>query len=162
MCHLGFLHTGLTDPRSEFVKALIESCGRIGSVIVYNMGFESRINRKLTVLYPHHQSALEAINSRMVDLLIPFRSRYLYHPKMMGSVSIKKVLPAFIPELNYSDLEISDGDMASRKYLKCLKGMVTETEKNKVCSDLRRYCAMDIYAEVKLIEKLYDVVGKKH
>ena len=160
VCHLEFLHTELTDPRSEFVKALIDSCGTVGSVIVYNMGFESRINRELTVLYPHHQSALEAINSRMVDLLIPFRSRYLYHPKMMGSASIKKVLPAFIPELNYSDLEISDGDMASRIYLKCLKGMVSETEKNKVYNDLRRYCAMDTYAEVRLIEKLYDVVGK--
>ena len=40
--------------------------------------------------------------------------------------------------------------------------MVSETEKNKVYNDLRRYCEMDTYAEVKLIEKLYDVVGKYH
>ena len=78
---------------------------------------------------------------------------------MMGSASIKKVLPAFVPELNYSDLEISDGDMASRNYLKCLKGMVSESEKNKIYSDLRRYCEMDTYAEVKLIEKLYEIAG---
>ncbi len=78
----------------------------------------------------------------------------------MGSASIKKVLPAFIPELNYSDLETSDGDMASRRYLKCLQGMVSETEKNRVYNDLRRYCAMDTYAEVALIEKLYETAGK--
>ena len=158
--HLEFLHTESTDPRSELVKALVDSCGTIGSVIVYNMGFESRINRELSVLYPHHQSALEAINSRMVDLLIPFRSRYLYHPKMMGSASIKKVLPAFVPELNYGDLEISDGDMASRNYLKCLKGIVSEPEKIKIYEDLKRYCEMDTFAEVKLIEKLYEVIEK--
>jgi hypothetical protein len=124
------------------------------------MGFESRINRELALLLPPYQSALEAINSRMVDLLIPFRSRYLYHPKMMGSASIKKVLPAFVPELNYGDLEISDGDMASRNYLKCLKGIVPEREKIKLYEDLKRYCEMDTFAEVRLIEKLYEVVGK--
>jgi len=67
----------------------------MGSVVVYNIGFESRINRELSVSFPNHADALEGINSRMVDLLVPFRSRYLYHPKMMGSASIKKVLPAF-------------------------------------------------------------------
>ena len=158
--HLEFLHTESTDPRSEFVKALVDSCGTMGSVIVYNMGFESRINRELSALYPRHQSALEAINSRMVDLLVPFRSRYLYHPKMMGSASIKNVLPAFVPELNYSDLEISGGDMASRNYLKCLKDIVSESEKIRIYEDLKRYCEMDTFAEVRLIEKLYEVVGK--
>ena len=78
----------------------------------------------------------------------------------MGSASIKKVLPAFVPELNYSDLEISGGDMASRNYLKCLKGIVSEREKIKIYDDLKRYCEMDTFAEVRLIEKLYEVVGK--
>jgi len=78
---------------------------------------------------------------------------------MMGSASIKKVLPAFVPELNYSDLEISDGDMASKNYLKCLKDVISESDKNKVYSGLRRYCEMDTYAEVKLIEKLYEITG---
>jgi len=78
---------------------------------------------------------------------------------MMGSASIKKVLPAFVPELNYEELEISDGDMASRNYLKWLKGMASESDKNRIYSELRRYCEMDTYAEVKLIEKLYEVAG---
>ena len=157
--HIEFLHAARTDPRSDFVSALLGSCGTEGSVIVYNMGFESRINRELSMIFPHRAAALEKINSRMVDLLIPFRSRYLYHPKMMGSASIKKVLPAFIPELSYEALEISDGDMASRNYLKCLKGMVSESEKMKIYDDLKRYCKMDTYAEVKLIEKLYEILG---
>lgn len=75
----------------------------------------------------------------------------------MGSASIKKVLPAFVPELNYNVLDISDGDMASRNHLKCLKDIVPESEKMKICDDLKRYCQMDTYAEVRLIEKLYEV-----
>ena len=95
---------------------------------------------------------LEAINARMADLLVPFRSRYLYHPAMEGSASIKKVLPAFVPELRYDDLAIGDGDTASRQYLKCLKNRVTENEKQTIYADLKRYCAMDTWAEVRLTE----------
>jgi len=85
---------------------------------------------------------------------VPFRSRALYHPNMMGSASIKKVLPAFVPELRYDDLAISDGDAASRNYFKCLTGMVSEQEKQAIYDDLKRYCALDTWAEVRLIEVL--------
>ena len=155
--HIEFLHTDATDPRPSFTTALIGSCGTSGSVVVYNKGFESRINRELGAVLPQFKSALEAINARMVDLLVPFRSRYLYHHKMLGSASIKKVLPAFVPDMNYENMEISDGDMASRKYQMCLRGMVSEIEKEKNYGDLRRYCEMDTYAEVKLIERLYAI-----
>ena len=157
--HIEFLHTEATDPRPDIAKALIDSCGTSGSVVVYNEGFESRINRELAAFLPQIASALEDINERMVDLLVPFRSRYLYHPKMLGSASIKRVLPAFVPGLNYDGMEISDGDMASRKYQMCLRGMVTGDDKEKIYRDLRRYCEMDTYAEVKLVEKLYELSG---
>jgi len=157
--HLEFLHTEVSDPRAEFTKALIESCDKNGSVVVYNKGFESRINRNLAVLFPQHQAFFEDINARMVDLLVPFKSRYLYHPKMNSSASIKKVLPAFVPDLDYDKLDISEGDAASRNYMKCLKGIVTEGEREKIYRDLRQYCEMDTLAEVKLVEKLYEYAG---
>ena len=155
--HIEFLHTKATDPRPDLAKALIDSVGTSGSVVVYNMSFESSRNRELGAAYPQYNTALEAISSRMVDLLVPFRSRYLYHPKMLGSASIKRVLPAFAPELNYDGMEISDGDTASRKYQMCLRGMVTEVGMEKIYADLRQYCKMDTYAEVKLIEKLREL-----
>ena len=157
--HIEFLHTDATDPRPNFVKALIDSCGSKGSVVVYNRSFEASRNRELGIAFPQYKSRLDDINARMVDLLVPFQSRYLYHPRMSGSASIKKVLPAFVPDLSYNDMEISDGDMASRKYLMCLKGMVSAAEKAKIFNDLRQYCEMDTYAEVKLIERLYAIGG---
>lgn len=159
VAHAEFLHTGAWDPRPDFTRALVASCAGQGSVIVYNRAFESRINRELASLLPQHAAALEAINARMKDLLIPFRSRHLYHPAMMGSASIKRVLPAFVPQLRYEDLAIGDGNAASRSYLKCLRDMVTEQEKQTIHADLKRYCAMDTWAEVRLVHTLYQFGG---
>lgn len=152
--HVAFLHTDGGDPRPAFVQALVDHCGTAGSVIVYNMAFESRINRELAARFPRYAAALEAINARMVDLLIPFRSRHLYHPAMMGSASIKKVLPALVPDLTYDALAIRDGDAASRSYMKCLMDLVEPHEKQAIYDDLARYCALDTWAEVRLIDAL--------
>lgn len=160
LTHIEFLHTAMTDPRSEFVSALIEYCGTEGSVIVYNMGFESRINRELSVIFLQYSAKLETINSRMIDLLVPFRTRNLYHYIMKGSASLKSVIPALIPDLTYDDLAITDGAMASRNYLKCLKNMVSDDAKSEIYDNLRRYCKMDTYAEVRLMEKLHEFSGK--
>ena len=159
LTHIEFLHTEMTDPRPDFVAALVEHGGTEGSVIVYNMGFESRINRELSASFPRHAAALEKINSRMVDLLVPFRSRHLYHYKMTGSASIKSVLPAFVPDLTYDALAISDGGMASLNYLKCLGDRVSDDAQRKIHEALRQYCKMDTYAEARLLEVLYEFSG---
>jgi hypothetical protein len=78
---------------------------------------------------------------------------------MMGSASIKHVLRAFVPELTYDELAISDGDMAAENYLTCLKEMVSEDEKHRIYNHLKRYCHMDTYAEVRLMGKLYQFGG---
>ncbi len=153
--HIEYLHTEPTDPRTGFAAALVDACGETGSVIVYNQGFESRINRELGALLPEYKTALDQINARMVDLLAPFRSRIVYHPAMNGSASLKAVLPALVPELDYDGLAIADGTTASNMYLHCISGKCTEPEKKQIFTDLRKYCTMDTWAEVKLIEFLY-------
>ncbi len=153
--HIEFLHTDATDPRADFASALVAACGDKGSVVVYNQAFESRINRELGALLPQYKTALDQINTRMVDLLAPFRSRTVYHPAMNGSASLKAVLPALVPELDYDGLAIADGTTASNMYLHCISGVCPAPEKKQIFEDLRRYCAMDTWAEVKLVEFLY-------
>lgn len=153
--HVEFLYTEQGDPRPELIKSLLENCGEKGSVVVYNKGFESRINSELGQAFPKFKNRLKQINQRMVDVMIPFKSRFLYHPKMEGSASLKDVLPAFVPGMSYDDLAISDGESASMLYLSCIKDMVSEEEKNKIYKDLRKYCKQDTFAEVKLLEVLY-------
>jgi hypothetical protein len=62
-----------------------------------------------------------AVNSRIVDLLIPFRGFNFYHPDQCGSASMKQVLPALTGK-DYSKLEIQDGEAASREFLRVTFG----------------------------------------
>ena len=153
--HIEFLHTDATDPRPDFVKSLTENCGEKGSVIVYNQTFESGINNQLSADFPEYSDRIDNITGRMVDLIVPFRSRWLYHPAMKGSASLKDVLPAFVPELSYEDMPISDGGTASLRYLSCLKEKATNDDKAKIFQQLKDYCYQDTLAEVKLLEVLY-------
>jgi hypothetical protein len=152
--HIEYLHTDNSDPRLGLIRELVRSCGQNGSVVVYNRGFEARINNELGIAFPDHKDQLDNITNRMVDLLVPFRSGYLYHPEMKGSASIKAVLPAFYPDMGYDELEISDGSTASLKYLSCIKGLVSKEQKESIFAELRRYCGLDTLAEVKLVSLL--------
>jgi hypothetical protein len=153
--HIEFLHSGTDDPRPGFLEALVEACRKRGSVVVYNQPFESGVNNKLALKFPAYAARLEKINDRMVDLLVPFRSRHLYHPEMEGSASLKSVLPAFVPELTYEGLAINNGEIASIAYNHSIRGLVPEDEKEQIFEDLREYCKLDTLAEVRLVEVLY-------
>ena len=153
--HVEFLHTGQDDPRPALINSLLKNCGNEGSVIVYNKAFESRINYMLGQDFPRFIGKLKEINNRMVDIMTPFKSRFLYHPKMEGSASLKNVLPAFVPQMSYDKLEIQDGGTASILYFSCIKNIVSEEDKNKIYKDLSDYCKQDTLAEVKLLEVLY-------
>jgi hypothetical protein len=156
--HIEFLHTDAGDPRSSFIRSLIENCGEKGSVIVYNQSFEAGINNQLSVDFPEYSARIDGITERVVDLLVPFRSRWLYHPDMKGSASLKSVLPAFVPELSYDNLVIGDGGTASLLYLSCITENVSEKERIQIFQDLKDYCYQDTIAEVRLLDVLYNSV----
>jgi len=151
--HYEYLGDGKTDPRPELIKQLIASLPSKGSVFVYYMPFEKSRLQELAESFPQYKKQLNAICERLVDLIIPFRNRYIYHYKMNGSASIKSVLPALFPELDYSKLNISDGGMASLAYL----NLSCITDKKQIAStrgNLLEYCKMDTRAMVELYQYL--------
>ena len=151
----GYLHRELSDPRRAFTEKLISDCDNKGSVVVFNKPYEKRINEGLAELYPQYADELEAINKRMIDLLIPFRKRFLYTSEQKSSCSIKNVLPAYYPrEKNYKDMEIADGLEASHRYLKFIHGKTDNNELDELWDSLYKYCKLDTKAMVKLVDKL--------
>lgn len=155
--HIEFLNESSGDPRAEFVKKLVSSIGDLGSVIVYNQSFEQGRNKELMEFCPEYKSKLESINSRVIDLLVPFRKRLLYSPSMNGSASIKSVLPAFVKDLSYNDLEIKEGGTASELFLKTiLETNLLQAEKDNIYKNLKEYCGLDTLAMVRLIQVLYE------
>ena len=122
--------------------------------MVFNKPYEKRINEGLAELYPQYADELEAINKRMIDLLIPFRKRFLYTSEQKSSCSIKDVLPAYYPKYSYKDMEIADGLEASHRYLKFIHGKTDNNELDELWDSLYKYCKLDTKAMVKLVDKL--------
>jgi hypothetical protein len=155
--HFEFLHQEKSDPRLSLAKALLNLCGDSGSVIVYNQSFEKGCNNGLATSFPELANDIKKINDRMIDLLTPFKSRFLYHPAQKGSASIKAVLPAFTDQ-DYNNLEIGDGMLASRGYQSYLEGKLSADEADALMKNLQKYCKLDTYAMVKLVNVLSDKV----
>ena len=145
-----FLDLSGNDPSESFSQALVAACGEQGPVFVYNAGFEKARISELAARYPHLSDALLAINERVVDLLPIARERY-YPPSQQGSWSIKKVLPAVVPELRYDALDgVQDGGMAMDAFLEAIHPDTSASRKAEIEAQLLAYCKLDTYAMVRL------------
>lgn len=150
LAHTEFLDSSGNDPSEPFARALIAACGVSGPVYVYNAGFETARMSELAARYPQFGAALLAINARVVDLLPIARERY-YHPSQQGSWSIKKVLPAVVPELRYDALDgVQDGGMAMDAFLEAIHPDTLIERKEQIRKQLLAYCKLDTYAMVRL------------
>ena len=148
--HTGFLDLSGSDPSESFAQSLIAACGGKGPVFVYNAGFELARIRELAERFPSLSQPLLAINDRIVDLLPVARKRY-YHPSQQGSWSIKKVLPAVVPELRYDTLDgVQDGGMAMDAFLEGIHPDTSPERKTQIEQQLLAYCKLDTYAMVRL------------
>jgi len=145
-----FLDLSGQDPSRAFAEALITACGERGPIFVYNAVFETARICELSKRYPRLAKSLLALNERVVDLLPVAREHY-YHPSQQGSWSIKAVLPALCPDLNYGKLDgVQDGGMAMGAFLEALSPQTSAARKTEIESQLRAYCALDTYAMVQL------------
>ena len=151
--HYWYLADGPQDPRPELLVKLHDALGLDGSIIAYNKSFEEGCLRDMAEAFPEYAGWVEDMNSRMIDLIIPFRSFSYYNPLQKGSASLKSVLPA-ISGKGYEGLAIAEGGEASLRYLDITYGEVTEEEKLQTRQDLLTYCGLDTEGMVWIIEKL--------
>jgi hypothetical protein len=64
------------------------------------------------------------------------------------------VLPALVPGLDYDDLEISEGTLASMAYAEIIRTETPEERRRQLRERLLAYCKRDTKAEVRLFEAL--------
>ncbi len=157
MSHAEYLHTDASDPRVPLSNALLEALGHEGSICVYT-SYEREVIQRLADAVPELASQLEALLDRIWDLHPVIKNNY-YHPQFRGSFSIKKVLPAVVPEMGYENLEITDGGMASISYENALRSE-DWVERENVFRALREYCAQDTLAMVALRRALAERAGQ--
>ena len=154
--HKEYLADPKNDPRTDFVKRLIEDCGETGDILVYNIGFERTKTKDLIEPFPEYADELKNIIKRLKDLMIPFQKKWFYTPQMKGKHSIKKVLPALIPEMSYDDLDIQEGGTASNTF-KTMIERTFEGNENEVRKQLLEYCKLDTFSMVKILEELNSI-----
>lgn len=148
-----FLGRPEADARVPFVESLLNNTKRKGDIIVYNKSFEITRLKEIARDFPDYADDIEERIDRIKDLMLPFQKKYYYKPEMMGSYSIKNVLPALVPELSYDGMTVADGGMAMIAY----ESLLYETDPDKINAirkNLLEYCRMDTYAMVRIWEEL--------
>jgi hypothetical protein len=138
--HSEFLAPPGIDPRDELSERLLADIPEEACVLAYNRTFEARVLKDL----------------EMLDLMVPFRRRDIYHWRMDGSYSLKNVLPVLVPELTYEGMAIQEGKEASLAYL-ALDKIESDKERRKAEEDLRAYCRQDTLGMVNILEKMREL-----
>ena len=157
--HKEFLAKEGTDPRRALAERLISDIPENICVLAYNMSFERGVIKRLAEQFDDLSEHLLNIGDNIQDLMISFKEQYYYTEAMQGSYSIKYVLPALFPndpELDYHNLEgIHHGGEASAAFANMTKLSPEEIERTR--QNLLKYCGLDTYAMVKVLEKLREV-----
>jgi hypothetical protein len=153
--HFSYLAKGPHSPQREFINSLLPIIGNEGSILVYNQSFEKQRLEEMKNDYPDIAELIKSIQERIVDLMPLFEKNYRL-PEMEGSFSLKKVLPAIVPELNYESLSIKDGAVASASFYN-LKNERNPEKIKEVREALTLYCGMDTLSMVKIVEKLREI-----
>jgi hypothetical protein len=151
--HFSYLASGMADPRPGLLIVLKKWLGRSGSIIVYNQAFEKRVLEELAEAFPEYADWVKGVTSRFVDLLIPFRNFWYYHPAQRGSASLKYVMPALTGR-GYEGLGIANGEIASLEFYRVTYTDVPEAERRRVRRDLETYCGQDTEGMIWIINAL--------
>ena len=156
--HFEYLGDGKTDPRPGLISFMLKNIGTEGSLLAYNASFEAKRIEELARDFPEYGSALLALIGRFEDLMKPFLERAYVHPQCHGRFSLKKVLPALIPDMTYEGLGVANGGDAQLAYLNILSGKLSPAEAEQIRKDLKVYCGQDTMAMVKILEHLIGIV----
>lgn len=155
--HHEYLAPGGEDPRRELTERLLESLGETGSICVYSQ-YERSVLEGLAEAFPQWRADLHAVKKRLWDLFEVVQGHY-YHPGFNGSYSIKAVLPAVVPSLSYTDLDIQGGAVAAREYVRLAFEVQDWIERDRLATALKAYCARDTLAMVELRRRLLQRAG---
>jgi hypothetical protein len=151
MEHAEFLDLSGEPPMRALAESLIRALDTDGPVLMYT-SYERSVIEGLAAMFPELAASLQGITARLVDLAPVTRANY-YHPDMLGSWSIKAVLPTIAPDMDYALLEgIQEGTGASAAYLEAIHPETTPARKESLRAELLEYCRHDTEAMVRLVQ----------
>jgi len=148
--HEEFLDLSGVPPMRALAEQMIACLGDSGPVLMYT-NYEEGVIKGLIELFPDLAGPLQKIINRLWDLHPVVKENY-YHPDMLGSWSIKAVLPCMAPHMSYAELEgINEGMAASDGFLEAINPGTDLVRKAELEEQLRRYCKFDTEAMVEIV-----------
>ena len=148
--HEEFLDLSGEPPMRALAEKMIKCLGDSGPVLMYT-SYEKGVISRLIESFPDLAEPLTDIINRLIDLH-PIVKQHYYHPDMLGSWSIKAVLPCMAPHMDYSKLEgIKEGTAASDGYREAIDPATNADRKAELEEQLLRYCKFDTEAMVEIV-----------
>ena len=157
--HFEYLGDGKSDPRPGLIAFMLAKIGPEGTLLAFNSSFEMKRIEELARDFPEQGPALAALLDRFEDLMKPFLERAYVHPACHGRFSLKKILPALIPDMTYEGLAVANGGDAQLAYYNILTGKLPSFETERIKKDLKVYCGQDTLAMVRILEHLIEING---
>ena len=160
--HRAYLAEAGSDPRPRLAEELSDALRDAATILAWHASTERGCLQTLAESSPEHAPALLEARDKVEDLL-PVVKSHLYHPAFRGSFSIKRVVEALLPELAYDDLEVTDGQTASRQLetLLCRPGELSTDERERLRERLIAYCERDTEVMVGLFRVLVEVAEER-
>lgn len=151
--HREFLDLSGANPARACAEQLVRDLAGCRTIVAYSAGFEKGAIARLAHHVPSLRKELKELAGRIVDLLPVVREHY-YHRDMLGSYSIKAVLPT-LGGAGYSDLdEVQDGMAAQRAYVEAVHPDTKPERKVALAGMLREYCGLDTEAMIRVAKAL--------
>jgi CRISPR/Cas system-associated exonuclease Cas4 (RecB family) len=147
--HHEYLARHTDSSTREFAETMLSLLGKQGSIVVYHKSFEKSVMNHLAKRHEDLKSEIDAVIERLFDLEDLFKEA-IWHPDFRGKTSIKKTLPALVPDMKYDEFAISNGDDAIAAFVRMAKNQCSDEEIATIRGDLLRYCHQDTLAMAKL------------
>jgi len=156
--HVEWLAEGPGDPRPVMGRTLLEALEHVDVVVTYDKAFEKECLDLIAAGAPDNARALEAIKSKLRDLL-PVVRNHVYHRDFLGSLSLTAVSSALVPDLDRESQETAHGQATDSllHHLLFLGEPSEPAQREVVRRSLLDRCAFGSWTLARLKERLDDL-----
>ena len=151
--HFEFLHDSQEDPRALFAESLWNALQGAESIIHYSPFEITQIRSLKEQGIRFGDELFEIFDAKKVDLEKIIKEHVMLRA-FEGKTSIKKTLPALVPNMGYSGLAVQNGDAAVAEFERMIYGELTPIARAESRANLLEYCKLDTKAMVEIYAAL--------
>ncbi len=151
--HISYISPVGNDDRINFIEHFLNATQKEGKILVFNTLMEKGILFKMMNDFPQYKKQIIERINRIIDVEIPFKELYYYHPAQQGSFSLKAIGNALLGFDEFSKSAVKDGEEAMAVYNE-LFYWENKEEVNAKLQHLKTYCQTDTFVLYEIFERL--------